>query len=155
MQATLRFFNVAKSKAISQFSISCGVPAGHLGRPAFEHICDIEASIAATLAACKPTTRTSGITPFTPHDINRDAAQLESYENHRFMEDWSFADWGDRALDLGHLKHATLAGRKSLGLGTSGTPSMTSNFMAHGTLSVLIRQDDYGPFLLALYALTC
>jgi len=32
---------------------------------------------------------------------------------------------------------------------------MTSNFMAHGTLSFLIREDDYRPFLLTLYALAC
>ncbi|MDQ2844192.1 MAG: hypothetical protein M3Y72_24755 [Acidobacteriota bacterium] len=31
----------------------------------------------------------------------------------------------------------------------------TSNFMAHGTLSVRIRQDDYRPFLLTLYGLGC
>lgn len=31
----------------------------------------------------------------------------------------------------------------------------TPNVMAHGTLSVRIRQEDYRPFLLSLYALTC
>jgi len=115
----------------------------------------IQASLAATLAACSSAMRTAGITPFNPDDINHDPTQLESYENHRFMEDWFLADWGDPALDLGHLKHRVLAGRQSLGLGTSGLPYMTSNFMAHGTLNVLIRQDDYRPFLLSLYALTC
>jgi hypothetical protein len=65
------------------------------------------------------------------------------------------ADWGDLALDLGHLKHRNLAGRQRVGLGTSSLPSLTSNFMAHGTLSVLIRQEDYRPFLLALYGLAC
>jgi hypothetical protein len=116
---------------------------------------DIERSLTATLASCHSAMRSTGITPFTPDDIDHDPTQLESYENHRFMEDWFLADWGDAALDLGHLKHRELAGRQVLGLGTSMSPNVTSNFMAHGTLSVLIRQDDYRPFLLSLYALAC
>lgn len=129
--------------------------ASHYAAVAEQMRADIQSSLAATLAACSSAMRAAGITPFTTDDIDRDPAQLESYENHRFMEDWFLVDWGERQLDLGHLKHRTLAGRQSLGLGTSGIPSMTSNFMAHGTLSVLIRQDDYRPFLLSLYALTC
>jgi hypothetical protein len=116
---------------------------------------EIEASLAATLGLRNSVMRTADITPFTPDDIDRDPMKLESYENHRFMEDWFLADWGDATLDQGHLRHRTLAGMQSLGLGTSGAPFMTSNFMAHGTLSVLIRQEDYRPFLLSLYALTC
>jgi hypothetical protein len=115
----------------------------------------IRASLAATLAASSLGMRQAGIAPFAPDDTHRDPAQLENYENHRFMEDWFLADWGDPALDLGHLKHRVLAGRQLLGLGTSHMPWITSNFMAHGTLSALVRQEDYRPFLLALYALTC
>lgn len=118
---------------------------------------DIRASLATTLSLRSPAMREAGITPFTPEDLNHDPKELESYENHRFMEDWFLADWGDRELDLGHLAHRRLAQRQTLGLGTgtAGIPFMTSNFMAHGTLSVLIRQEDYRPFLLSLYALTC
>lgn len=116
---------------------------------------EIEASLAATLSLGNAAMRSSGITPFSPDDVARDPTHLENYENHRMMEDWFLADWGDPALDLGHLKHRRLAGMQILGLGRSHEPSMTSNFMAHGTLSVLVRQDDYRPFLLSLYALAC
>jgi hypothetical protein len=71
------------------------------------------------------------------------------------MMDWFTADWGDQALDLGHLRHRELAGQQILGLHTDGNLSRTSNFMEHGTLAVRIRQDDYRPFLLTLYALCC
>jgi hypothetical protein len=81
--------------------------------------------------------------------------QLESYENHRFMMDWFTADWGDEELDLGHLRHRELAGMQIIGLHTDGAIERTSNFMAHGTLAVRLRQDDYRPFLLTLYALGC
>jgi hypothetical protein len=97
----------------------------------------------------------SGITPFTADDIHRDPRQLESYENHRFMMDWFTADWGDLALDLGHLRHRQLAGMQIIGLHTDGGIERTSNFMAHGDLAVRIRQEDYRPFLLTLYALCC
>lgn len=115
----------------------------------------IGASIAATRALGNTEMRSAGITPFSPSDIDRKVTDLANYENHRFMEDWFLLDWGDPQLDLGHLKHRELSGRQLLGLGLGHGPSNTSNFMAHGTLSVLIRQDDYRPFLLALYALTC
>jgi hypothetical protein len=71
------------------------------------------------------------------------------------MMDWFSADWGDPALDLGHLKHRELAGEQIIGLNTDGDSYRTSNFMEHGTLAVKIRQDDYRPFLLTLYGLVC
>src|SRR5581483_5670934 len=115
----------------------------------------IESSLAATLSHCNEAMRSSGITPFTPDDTDRIPEQLSNYENHRFMEDWFLADWGNPALDAGHLKHRVLANAQIMGLGTSHAPAVTSNFMAHGTLSVLIRAEDYRPYLLALYTLVC
>jgi hypothetical protein len=115
----------------------------------------IQRSLAATLAHCSPEMKAAGITPFTPEDTHHDPRRLESYENHRFMMDWFTADWGDAALDLGHLRHRELAGMQIVGLHTDGAEQRTSNFMAHGTLAVRIRQQDYRPFLLTLYALTC
>ena len=115
----------------------------------------IERSLKATIAASNATMRESGITPFTPDDIHRKPTELSSYENHRFMMDWFTADWGDDRLDLGHLKHREIAGLKLMGLGTDGASYRVSNFMEHGTLSALIRQPDYRPFLLSLYALVC
>lgn len=115
----------------------------------------IERSLSATIAAANPHMRAAGIAPFTPHDTKRDPSYLTSYENHRFMMDWFTADWGDEALDRGHLRHRELAGQQIMGLHTDGDWSRTSNFMAHGTLAVRIRQEDYRPFLLTLYALCC
>jgi hypothetical protein len=115
----------------------------------------IERSLEATLEAEDPAMRDSGITPFSPDDIHHHPKQLSSYENHRFMMDWFTADWGNPALDLGHLKHRELAGQQIMGLHTDGEVSRTSNFMDHGTLSVRIRQEDYRPFLLTLYSLCC
>ncbi len=116
---------------------------------------NIERSLRATIAAENSAMRSSGITPFTPDDIHRQPIELSSYENHRFMMDWFTADWGDDRLDLGHLKHRELAGLQILGLGTDGESYRVSNFMEHGTLSARIRQTDYRPFLLSLYALVC
>ena len=116
---------------------------------------NIEASLRATIAAGNPAMRASGITPFEPNDTRRKPAELSSYENHRFMMDWFLADWGDPALDLGHLRHRELAGQQICGLHTDGPVPRTSNFMEHGTLVVRIRQDDYRPFLLTLYGLVC
>ncbi len=116
---------------------------------------NIERSLRATISAQNPELRRSGITPFTPEDTRRKPTELESYENHRFMMDWFTADWGDPKLDLGHLKHREIAGQQIIGLHTDGHVPRTSNFMAHGTLAVRIRQDDYRPFLLTLYALAC
>lgn len=115
----------------------------------------IQDSLQTTLARCSPAMKASGITPFTPEDTHHDPHQLKSYENHRFMMDWFTADWGDEALDIGHLKHREIAGMQIMGLSTDGAEARTSNFMAHGTLSVRIRQQDYRPFLLNLYALIC
>ena len=115
----------------------------------------IQRSLQMTLARCSPLMREAGITPFTPDDTHHDPRELGSYENHRFMMDWFTADWGNEALDLGHLRHRALAGMQIIGLSTDGAVERTSNFMAHGTLSVRIRQEDYRPFLLNLYALTC
>ncbi len=115
----------------------------------------IERSLRATIAASNAQMRAAGITPFTPDDIQRNPTELSSYENHRFMMDWFTADWGDRPLDLGHLKHREIGGLQIMGMGTDGESYRVSNFMEHGTLSVRIRQDDYRPFLLLLYALTC
>ena len=116
---------------------------------------NIQASLEATLALRSTEMKHSGITPFTPDDTHHLPAELSSYENHRFMQDWFLADWGDEALDLGHLKHRELAGLQIMGLHTDGPVARTSNFMDHGSLSVKIRQADYRPFLLNLYALVC
>jgi hypothetical protein len=116
---------------------------------------NIQTSIEATIAASTPEMRAAGITPFEPNDILRKPTGLSSYENHRFMMDWFLADWGVAALDLGHLKHRELAGQQICGLNTDGDVPRCSNFMEHGTLAVKIRQEDYRPFLLTLYALVC
>ncbi|GGH11407.1 twin-arginine translocation signal domain-containing protein [Silvibacterium dinghuense] len=115
----------------------------------------IQSSLEATLALRNTAMKEAGITPFTPDDIHRDPKDLSSYENHRFMQDWFTADWGDETLDLGHLKHREIAGLQIIGLHTDGAWARTSNFMDHGSLSVKIRQKDYRPFLLNLYALLC
>jgi hypothetical protein len=115
----------------------------------------IQRSLATTLARRSPEMKAAGITPFTPEDTHHDPRQLESYENHRFMMDWFTADWGDAALDVGHLRHRELAGMQIVGLNTDGGEQRTSNFMGHGTLAARIRQEDYRPFLLTLYALVC
>ena len=115
----------------------------------------IQASLESTLSLRNAEMKAVGITPFTPDDTTRMPKELVSYENHRFMQDWFLADWGDVPLDLGHLKHREIAGMQILGLHTDGAQARTSNFMDHGSLSVKIRQDDYRPFLLNLYALVC
>lgn len=116
---------------------------------------NIERSLQTTLAAMTPEMRQSGIAPFTPEDTHRDPKHLLSYENHRFMQDWFLADWGDPALDRGHLLHREIAGMQQVGLHIDGGEQKTSNFMEHGTLAVKIRQDDYRSFLLTLYGLVC
>lgn len=116
---------------------------------------NIERSLRATIEAMNPAMRAARITPFTPDDIHRKPTELSSYENHRFMMDWFTADWGDSALDLGHIKHREIAGLQLMGMGTDGESYRVSNFMEHGTLSVRLRQDDYRPFLLTLYSLVC
>ena len=116
---------------------------------------NIQKSLEATLALRSAEMRAANITPFTPNDIDHRPTELSSYENHRFMQDWFLADWGDPALDLGHLRHRELAGMQIAGLHTDGAVARTSNFMDHGSLAVKIRQQDYRPFLLNLYALVC
>lgn len=115
----------------------------------------IHRSFQITLTRCSPAMKKTGITPFTPEDTHHSPYKLSSYENHRFMQDFFTSDWGVKALDLGHLHHRTLAGMQIMGLATDGAVERTSNFMAHGTLSVRIRQKDYRPFLLNLYSLAC
>jgi hypothetical protein len=115
----------------------------------------IQASLEATLSLRSAGMKAAGTTPFTPDDIDRPPKQLSSYENHRFMQDWFLADWGDASLDLGHLKHREIAGMQLMGIHTDGAVARTSNFMDHGSLAVKIRQEDYRPFLLNLYALVC
>jgi hypothetical protein len=129
--------------------------ASHFTNVAAEMRSNIERSLQITLAAMSPQMKSAGITPFTPEDTHRDPKDLLSYENHRFMQDWFLADWGDRALDLGHLKHRSIAGLQLVGLHIDGVEQRTSNFMEHGTLAVKIRQDDYRTFLLTLYGLVC
>src|ERR1039458_7058419 len=85
----------------------------------------------------------------------RASSKLSSYENHRYMMDWWLSDWGDPALDAGHFVHRKLAGQQILGMNTDGNYPRTSNFMEHGTLAGRIRQDDYRPYLLALYGNLC
>jgi hypothetical protein len=116
---------------------------------------NIQHSLETTLAALSPEMKAAGITPFTPEDTHRDPKHLLSYENHRFMQDWFLADWGDPSLDLGHLKHRSIAGMQQVGLHIDGGAQRTSNFMEHGTLAVKIRQQDYRSFLLTLYGLVC
>lgn len=116
---------------------------------------DIERSLRTALDARNPAMKQAGITPFHPFDTTRQPNELSSYENHRFMMDWWTADWGDAALDDGHFRHRTLAGEQLVGMNTDGHYPRTSNFMEHGTLAGRIRQDDYRPFLLALYGNLC
>lgn len=144
-------------KAVAQDSgnAQSGTDAAGYEALASEMRGNIKTSLEATIAAGDPAMRQAGITPFEPNDIVRQPDQLSSYENHRFMMDWFLSDWGDNALDLGHLKHRVLAGEQICGLNTDGDVARTSNFMSHGTLAVKVRQDDYRPFLLTLYALVC
>lgn len=115
----------------------------------------IERSLKTAMDKRNPAMKQAGISPFTPFDTDRNPTDLSSYENHRYMMDWWTSDWGDAALDQGHLIHRRIAGEQILGLNTDGASVRTSNFMSHGTLSCLIRQEDYRPFLLTLYALAC
>jgi hypothetical protein len=115
----------------------------------------IERSLARTLADRSPAMKQAGITPFTAFDTERKPSKLSSYENHRYMMDWWLSDWGDAELDAGHFAHRKLAGQQILGMNTDGNYPRTSNFMEHGTLAGRIRQDDYRPFLLALYGNLC
>jgi hypothetical protein len=116
---------------------------------------NIQSSLNTTLSKMSDEMKSAAITPFTPEDVNRNPVRLESYENHRFMQDWFLADWGDPTLDLGHLNHRKIAGLQLVGLHLDGADMRTSNFMEHGTLAVRIRQQDYRPYLLTLFGLVC
>jgi hypothetical protein len=116
---------------------------------------NIERSLRTTMEARNPQMKQARITPFHAFDTKRRPEELSSYENHRFMMDWWTADWGDVELDLGHFRHRALAGEQLLGMNTDGHYPRTSNFMEHGTLAGRIRQQDYRPFLLALYGNLC
>jgi hypothetical protein len=124
-------------------------------RLAVEMRAGIERSLRICLDARNPQMKQAGITPFHALDTKRRPDELSSYENHRFMMDWWTADWGEPALDLGHFRHRSLAGEQLLGMNTDGHYPRTSNFMEHGTLAGRIRQQDYRPFLLALYGNLC
>ena len=139
----------------AQADASLGLEARAVANFAVSLRADIERSLATTMQARDQDMRSAGLSPFMPEDTKRSSKQLASYENHRFMEDWFLADWGDPALDLGHLRHRELAGMQLVGMETNDQEMRTSNFMAHGTLAVKIRQDDYRPFLLTLYGLGC
>ncbi len=115
----------------------------------------IERSLRTTLDARNDAMKQAGITPFDPSDTKRRPDDLSSYENHRFMMDWWTADWGDAELDAGHFAHRTLAGEQLVGMNIDGHYPRTSNFMEHGTLAGRIREEDYRPFLLALYGNLC
>lgn len=127
---------------------------------------DIQRSLNTALAARNPEMKAAGITPFTPFDTRRTPSELGMYENNRFMTegmyentrymmDWWTSDWGDPALDEGHFKHRILAGEQLLGMSTNGQYPQTRNSMEYATLAARIRQDDYRPFLLTLYADAC
>jgi hypothetical protein len=129
--------------------------AEKISRIAVEMRADIERSLKKTLDDRNPEMKRAGITPFTAFDTKRQPAELSSYENHRYMMDWWTSDWGDPALDDGHFKHRELAGQQILGMNIDGDYPRTSNFMEHGTLAGRIRQENYRPFLLALYGNLC
>ena len=132
-----------------------GREAAEMARIAGEMRGDIERSLQRTLDDRNPEMKQAGITPFTAFDTQRKPAELSSYENHRYMMDWFTSDWGDPELDLGHFKHREIAGEQILRMNTDGDYPRTSNFMEHGTLAGLIRQEDYRPFLVALYGNLC
>lgn len=129
--------------------------SGEIARLATEMRVDIERSLKRTLDDRDPEMKRAGITPFTAFDTARKPEELSSYENHRYMMDWWTSDWGDAELDQGHFKHRVLAGQQILGMNIDGDYPRTSNFMEHGTLAGRIRQEDYRPFLLALYGNLC
>jgi hypothetical protein len=129
--------------------------AAEIAQIAAEMRACIERSLARTLAGRNQAMQQAGLTPFTAFDTERQPTELSSYENHRYMMDWWTSDWGDPALDAGHFTHRRLAGQQVLGMNIDGDYPRTSNFMEHGTLAGRIRQDDYRPFLLALYGNLC
>jgi hypothetical protein len=129
--------------------------AVELASVAREMRADIERSLRKTLADRNSEMKRARITPFTAFDTDRTPTDLGSYENHRYMMDWWTSDWGDAELDFGHFHHRAIAGLQILGMNINRDCPLTSNFMEHGTLAGRIRQDDYRPFLLTLYANHC
>jgi len=103
---------------------SLAVEAKRFTDIAAEMRADMQHSLEITLKAMSPEMKSAGISPFTPEDTRRDPKYLLSYENHRFMQDWFLADWGDRALDLGHLKHRSVAGMQRVGLHMDGVEQL-------------------------------
>ena len=99
--------------------------------------------------------KAAGITPFYPFDTTRKPVELSSYENHRFMMDWWSSDWGDPELDAGHFRHRELSGQRLLGMNVDGFIQRPVCDFEYGTLAGRIRQEDYRPFLLALYGYAC
>ncbi|HUY15391.1 MAG TPA: hypothetical protein VMX16_17445, partial [Terriglobia bacterium] len=129
--------------------------AEQIAKTAEEIRTNIERSLETTLNDRNAEMKRAGITPFTVFDTQRKPTELSSYENHRYMMDWWTSDWGDPALDEGHFIHRRITRQQILGMNTDGAYPRTSNFMEHGTLAGRIRQEDYRPFLLALYANLC
>ncbi|HKW88072.1 MAG TPA: hypothetical protein VJN21_04885 [Candidatus Acidoferrales bacterium] len=154
-RALARAAKAAETSGSSQLAQDLASESAEVQRLAAEMRVKIERSLKLTLDARNPEMKTSGITPFHPFDTKHKRGDLSSYENHRFMMDWWPADWGDAALDEGHFLHRAAAGEQLLGMNTDGHYPRTSNFMEHGTLAGRIRQDDYRPFLLALYGNLC
>lgn len=122
-----------------------------MARIAAEMRADIQQSMQRTLADRNPEMKRVGITPIFAFDTKRKPTQLGSYESHRYMMDWWTSDWGVPELDDGHYRHRLLAGLQMMGMNTNRCYPLSSDFMEHGTLAYLIRQDDYGPFLPTLY----
>jgi hypothetical protein len=116
---------------------------------------EIESSLQKTLAARSSEMKAAEITPFAPFDTDRKPTRLGDYENHRYMSDWWLSDWGEPALDEGHFKHREIAGMQILRMNAMKEYPMTGNFMEHGNLAGRIRQEDYRPFLAALYGNVC
>jgi len=154
-RALARAAKAAGANGSSQLSQELGRESEEVRRLAGEMRAQIERSLKLTLDARSPEMKKAGISPFHPFDTKRKPDDLSSYENHRFMMDWWTADWGDAALDEGHFLHRTAAGEQLLGMNTDGHYPRTSNFMEHGTLAGRIRENDYRPFLIALYGNLC
>lgn len=145
----------ATRSGFAQLAQELGRDSAELRQLAAEMRTKIGRSLKLVLGARNPEMKKAGISPFHPFDTKRKPDDLSSYENHRFMMDWWTADWGDAELDDGHFRHRKIAGEQLLGMNTDGHYPRTSNFMEHGTLAGRIRQEDYRPFLLALYGNLC
>jgi hypothetical protein len=150
-----RVARAAEAAGSAQLAQEFQRDSADLEKTATEMRAKIERSLRLTLNMRNSEMKKAGITPFHPFDTKRKPTELSSYENHRFMMDWWTADWSDADLDEGHFRHRAIAGEQLVGMNTDGHYPRTSNFMEHGTLAGRIRQDDYRPFLLALYGNLC